>query len=85
MSNANIIRAWKDPVYRNSLSEKERAMLPENPAGMIELTDSQLEQASGGLRPSIVCTYVCTLTCTWGSKCPTSLCTLSIGTKCPSL
>jgi len=36
MTTQNIIRAWKDPDYRNSLSESERAMLPANPAGRIE-------------------------------------------------
>src|SRR5580704_17890843 len=42
MSNKNIIRAWKDPVYRNSLSESERATLPPNPAGAIEISDADL-------------------------------------------
>jgi len=51
MSNINIIRAWKDPNYRNSLSEAERAALPANPAGIIELTDAELCGASGGMRP----------------------------------
>jgi mersacidin/lichenicidin family type 2 lantibiotic len=48
MSNINIIRAWKDADYRNSLSEAERAALPANPAGIIELTDAELCGASGG-------------------------------------
>ena len=43
-----IIRAWKDPEYRLSLSEEEQALLPENPAGAIELTDDELETAVGG-------------------------------------
>lgn len=48
MSNENIIRAWKDADFRNSLSEKERSLLPENPAGLIELTDADLNGAVGG-------------------------------------
>jgi mersacidin/lichenicidin family type 2 lantibiotic len=48
MSHQDIIRAWKDEEYRNSLSESERAQLPENPAGLIELADSQLEAVAGG-------------------------------------
>jgi len=48
MSNNHIIRAWKDSNYRNSLSEAERAALPPNPAGMIELTDAELNAVSGG-------------------------------------
>ena len=48
MSNIDIIRAWKDEEYKLSLSESERAMLPENPAGFIELTDADLDIAAGG-------------------------------------
>jgi mersacidin/lichenicidin family type 2 lantibiotic len=49
MSHRKIIRAWKDEDYRLSLSEAERALLPEHPAGALELTDAQLEGAAGGL------------------------------------
>jgi mersacidin/lichenicidin family type 2 lantibiotic len=48
MSNNHIIRAWKDSNYRNSLSEAERAALPPNPAGFIELTDAELNGVAGG-------------------------------------
>ena len=34
MSHAEIIRAWKDPVYRSTLS-----VAPTHPAGFIELAD----------------------------------------------
>jgi len=50
MSYMEIIRAWKDEEYRLSLSEEQRAQLPENPAGLIELTDVELEVAVGGGR-----------------------------------
>jgi len=43
----NIVRAWKDAAYRQSLSAQEQAMLPANPAGEIELTDVELEVAFG--------------------------------------
>jgi mersacidin/lichenicidin family type 2 lantibiotic len=33
MSKQDIIRAWKDAAYRDSLSAAERAALPDNPAG----------------------------------------------------
>jgi mersacidin/lichenicidin family type 2 lantibiotic len=45
----DIIRAWKDEAYRNSLSEAERAALPENPAGFIALTDEDLGAVAGGM------------------------------------
>ena len=44
----DIIRAWKDEAYRNSLSEAERAALPENPAGSVELSDEDMQIAVGG-------------------------------------
>jgi mersacidin/lichenicidin family type 2 lantibiotic len=43
-----IIRAWKDPEYRQTLNEEEQELLPENPAGAIELTDEELDMAAGG-------------------------------------
>lgn len=48
MSGIDIIRAWKDEEYRQSLTDAERAMLPENPAGKIELTDADLGAVVGG-------------------------------------
>jgi len=47
-----IIRAWKDPEYRLNLSAEDQALLPENPAGAIELTDDELDMAVGGHHPS---------------------------------
>ena len=48
MTNKNIVRAWRDPEYRNSLSETERAALPDHPAGWIELGDAGLNNVGGG-------------------------------------
>jgi len=48
MSHEDIIRAWKDEEYRNSLSEEQRAQLPENPAGMNELSDETMQTIAGG-------------------------------------
>ena len=45
---SNIARAWKDEVYRQSLSVEEQAILPVSPAGAIELTEAELEAISGG-------------------------------------
>jgi mersacidin/lichenicidin family type 2 lantibiotic len=41
------IRAWKDPAFRATLSAAEQAEL-DNPAGMIELTGTELDQVAGG-------------------------------------
>ena len=47
MGTADIVRAWKDPVYRATLGARELAQLPSNPAGLVNLTDDQLRAASG--------------------------------------
>jgi mersacidin/lichenicidin family type 2 lantibiotic len=48
MSATQILRAWRDHDYWLSLSESERAQVPENPAGMVELLDAELEHVTGG-------------------------------------
>jgi mersacidin/lichenicidin family type 2 lantibiotic len=56
MSKQNIIRAWKDEAYRRSLSEAERAALPANPAGRLDLdgltADELAARAGGGIQTS---------------------------------
>jgi len=44
----DIIRAWKDKNFRDSLNEEQRAQLPANPAGLVEIDDEQLVQVAGG-------------------------------------
>jgi mersacidin/lichenicidin family type 2 lantibiotic len=62
MSHETIIRAWKDESFRNSLSADERALLPENPAGLIELDDAQLQVAAGAMMPRGLSEgYTCTI------------------------
>jgi mersacidin/lichenicidin family type 2 lantibiotic len=53
----HIIRAWKDEDFRNSLSAKERALLPENPAGLVELEDTELRAVGGMTGPK--CSWYC--------------------------
>ena len=55
----DIIRAWKDEAYRQSLSEEERRTLPESPVGDIELTDADLEAVYGGATALVGCSVVC--------------------------
>ena len=47
-SRVDVARAWKDAAYREGLSEAERAALPENPAGLMELSDADLMTVEGG-------------------------------------
>ena len=48
MKTNDIIRAWRDAEFMNSLSAEERAMLPANPAGDVELNDDDLANVNGG-------------------------------------
>jgi mersacidin/lichenicidin family type 2 lantibiotic len=50
MKRETIVRAWKDPEFRASLTSEERASLPDCPAGpaFTELHESELEDAVGG-------------------------------------
>jgi mersacidin/lichenicidin family type 2 lantibiotic len=53
MTNREIIRSWKDEDYRLSLASGELALLPENPAGLMELTDEDLRNIDGAATPLI--------------------------------
>jgi mersacidin/lichenicidin family type 2 lantibiotic len=44
----DIVRAWTDEEYRLSLTEEQRALLPDNPAGLMELSDDALQSIVGG-------------------------------------
>ena len=52
MRAETIIRAWKDPKFRASLTSEERAALPELPSGkpVTELDEGELADAVGGVR-----------------------------------
>jgi mersacidin/lichenicidin family type 2 lantibiotic len=76
MSQLNVVRAWKDEAYRLGLPEADRARLPENPAGFLEQTEAEMEQAVGGYLPVatvIGCYYVPTNgTIVNSAACPTT-------------
>jgi mersacidin/lichenicidin family type 2 lantibiotic len=48
MTSDEIVSSWKNEDYRLSLSVDEQALLPENPAGLIELSDWELLGIEGG-------------------------------------
>jgi mersacidin/lichenicidin family type 2 lantibiotic len=50
MKREMIIRAWKDPEFRASLTAEQRAALPDNPSGkpMTELDEAELGDIVGG-------------------------------------
>ena len=43
----DVIRSWRDPRYRRSLSVQQLQELPEHPAGPAMLTDHELKVAAG--------------------------------------
>jgi len=47
MKEIDVVRAWRDPAYRDSLESHELSRLPAHPSGLVELSDSELKQASG--------------------------------------
>ena len=67
MSVQDIIRAWKDKEFRAGLSEAQRALLPDNPAGAIELSAAALEQVWGG---ACICAVAAVWTIPWSCFLP---------------
>jgi mersacidin/lichenicidin family type 2 lantibiotic len=78
MSHKAAIRAWKDPEYRLSLTEAERAALPASPAGMKELSDADLTDATGGATSTFLTFCRTEYTCQ-PATCCNSLCSVSVG------
>ncbi|HEX4960527.1 MAG TPA: mersacidin/lichenicidin family type 2 lantibiotic [Thermoanaerobaculia bacterium] len=69
----DVVRAWRDEEYRNSLTEQELASLPANPAGMATVDDSALRSVTGGLRTKMVfedCTTFVGSCVKPGQQCP---------------
>lgn len=73
MSHENIIRAWKDASFRDGLSETERSLLPDHPAGIIELADTRLTNVAGGQKFTYSGDEACNsgiIACTLPFNCP---------------
>jgi mersacidin/lichenicidin family type 2 lantibiotic len=70
MTEMEIIRAWKDKEYRLNLSEFEREGVPENPAGLIELSDLDLIVPSGGTVSVEFCPSFAIVFCSFITVCP---------------
>jgi len=49
MNKNDVIRAWKDPLYRARLSREEASGLPVHPSGILDLDEEQLKLAGGGI------------------------------------
>ena len=47
MNKEQTIRAWRDADYFHSLSDEQRNQLPNNPVGMVELSQEALREVLG--------------------------------------
>jgi mersacidin/lichenicidin family type 2 lantibiotic len=47
MTTNEIVRSWKDEDYRSSLNGEKLALIPNSPAGLMELTDEELLGVDG--------------------------------------
>jgi mersacidin/lichenicidin family type 2 lantibiotic len=74
MSKVDVVRAWKDPEYRASLTREQLASLPASPAGSYELDAEVLKQVAGGVADVISIPsegWFCTISaeCNGGTSC----------------
>lgn len=63
MKKNQILAAWRDEEYFLSLSDEERAQIPDHPAGVLAVEDDVLRSITGGCSPTAG---------TKGCTCPTS-------------
>jgi mersacidin/lichenicidin family type 2 lantibiotic len=84
MPKLDVVRAWKDEDYANSLTDVQKAMLPANPAGILELSDQDLHGASGGAQAPTITIYSFDPFCqSLMFSCITLGCTVTIGSIAP--
>ena len=57
----DVVRAWKDPAYRAGLGAQELSLIPPNPAGVVELSDAQLKEATGLAAAVVTTNLACTM------------------------
>ncbi len=63
MTQQQVVKAWKNPEFRASLSEAQRNALPANPAGLVELNEKELMEVGGGT--TLLCVAVATVILMW--------------------
>ncbi len=68
MKRKDVIRAWRDGEFYSSLTDEQRAAMPESPASVIDLGDEVLANISGG------CSYTGCPTSAYCTPCPPKYC-----------
>jgi mersacidin/lichenicidin family type 2 lantibiotic len=82
MVELNVIRAWKDDEFAGNLGEIDRKLFPENPAGLMAITDEEIDGVAGGTTGTLLTTLTTLFTFITG---PT-VCACSYGVEdCPPL
>ncbi len=69
-TNVDVVRAWKDPAYRATLSCEELAGIPESPVGMSELDPQKLAEVFGGIGKYTWWFSGCRISNAEGAECP---------------
>lgn len=64
----NIVRAWKDAAYFDSLTAEEQALVPANPAGRIDLDMSDVSGGRASAREKVGSARLAA-SCTGGTTC----------------
>ena len=69
-------KAWKDPVFRATLSDADLAAMPASPAGIADLSAEQFDGVNGGTANTVWClTVILCVTLTLARQCTaTGLC-----------
>jgi mersacidin/lichenicidin family type 2 lantibiotic len=69
MKRKDVIRAWRDGEFYSSLTDEQRAAMPESPASVIDLGDEVLASISGGCSIEVGCP-----TSAYCTPCPPKYC-----------
>jgi mersacidin/lichenicidin family type 2 lantibiotic len=72
MHKIDVVRAWRDEEYRNSLTPEQLASLPESPAGVATVDDTALRSVTGSATtiPRTQCTTFVGSCVKPGQNCP---------------
>jgi len=93
LSRIDVVRAWKDPKYRQNLCGCEKALIEPHPSGEVDLTDTPLDPAAARLRVGLgfstmtinsICCCTGDLPCPQASEGSDYCCPTNTGFTCPS-
>ena len=93
LSGVDLVRAWKDPQYREKLCGCEKAMLEPHPSGEVDLKDTPLDPSAARIRVGLgfstmtinsICCCTGDLPCPQASEGSMYCCPTATGFTCPS-